>query len=182
MRRKCTRCRCSRRRCSRADVLRSSKCCVCFSPIKGGRADRHRTCCCLPRAQAAVEGSAAGIRFANVDIEKHGIARNIYGISAVPTMRIFSNGRMSEEVGTVCLHPAVAFPPPLWRPTAVITGSPLTYAKTPPARPCALTRGTTAAETQCARPFTPHPSPLTSHPPNPQPIRTTAARGWRRTC
>jgi len=91
-------------RCSRAPL----KCYVVFSPMIWGRADRHRTCCYLPRAQAAAEGFAAGIRFANVDIEKHRIARNIYGVSAVPTMRVFINGRMSEEV-LARVYPAVLF-------------------------------------------------------------------------
>ena len=51
--------------------------------------------------QAAAEAGATGARFVNVDVAKHPQARGIYGITAVPTLRFFIQGRMQNEVSRV---------------------------------------------------------------------------------
>jgi len=46
---------------------------------------------------AAAETGSTGVQFVSVDIAEHVLARSIYGITTVPTLRFFIKGRMMEE-------------------------------------------------------------------------------------
>ena len=48
--------------------------------------------------QAAAEAGSTGVQFVSVDIAEHVLARSIYGITTMPTLRFFIKGRMMEQV------------------------------------------------------------------------------------